>query len=52
MADLWHDLIKRGLLANLPTAPTVPGGCFYYATDTQDLFFWTGTAWIIVVNGP
>jgi len=47
--NMWADLIKSGLAVNQPTTPTL--ACFYYATDTGDLSFWTGTAWILVVDG-
>lgn len=44
-SNLWNSLIQSGLVANLPTTPEAIGGCFYYATDTDVLYFWNGTAW-------
>ena len=44
-ANLWASLIQSGTLANMPTTPESIAGCFYYATDIGNLFFWNGTTW-------
>jgi Pectate lyase superfamily protein len=41
--------LSSGLAANRPVTPTVAP--FYYATDTQALSFWNGSAWTAVTFG-
>lgn len=51
MSNLYKDICTYGLdaakpTAQLPLASELPGTFqFYYATDTQVLYKWTGTAW-------
>lgn len=51
MSDLYRDIAKYGLDANKPTAKLglasdLPNTFqFYYATDTDILYKWNGTAW-------
>lgn len=42
------DFLGANTLANRPASPNVPAGtaAFYYGTDTQILYLWTGAAWI------
>lgn len=57
MSDLYRDIAKYGLDANKPTAKlglaTELPGTFqlYYATDTDILYKWTGTAWVAAGGG-
>lgn len=39
--------IRAGLLADLPTAgePATASAAIYFATDTNTLYIWNGTAW-------
>ena len=48
--SLWTDLFRRGLGAMAPTSPGFQGGTFgfYYAEDTEKLYFWDGDAWVEV----
>ena len=52
MSDLYRDIAKYGLDAAKPTAQLglaaeLPGTFqFYYATDTDILYKWSGTAWV------
>lgn len=51
MSNLFKDVCSAGLDANRPTtkpniAAELPGTFqFYYATDTQIMYKWNGTAW-------
>ncbi len=49
-SNLWGSLLQTGLVANKPAAPEAQGACYYYATDTGVLYFWTGTAWNAAPN--
>lgn len=46
--------VGTGLAAGLPATANVSSGAlaFYYATDTDQLFAWTGTAWATVGSVP
>jgi hypothetical protein len=48
--SLWNDLFRRGLEAFAPTSPGFQGGTFgfYYAEDTEKLYFWDGDEWVEV----
>lgn len=41
------DYIGRGVIADRPATPTLHAEAFgmYYATDTDELSIWDGTAW-------
>lgn len=49
LPNSYLDLVQTGLDANLPSSPNVlvpPGHTlFYYATDTNVLYRWAGSAW-------
>jgi len=46
-SSLWAGLLQLGTAANKPATPQVlsTNTAFYYATDTNEMFFWTGSAW-------
>jgi hypothetical protein len=50
---LIKDYIGNGLAAARPVTPNVASGVspFYYATDTDVLSVWDGTAWVAVGGG-
>jgi hypothetical protein len=47
------DYIAYGTFADLPVSAPVGSGCLalYYATDTNTLYGWTGSAWVALTIG-
>jgi hypothetical protein len=46
--SLWATAVRSGLAAERPTTPDVPDHtfAFFYATDTNTLTLWSGSAWV------
>jgi hypothetical protein len=46
--SLWATAVRSGLAAERPTNPDVPDHtfAFFYATDTNTLTLWSGSAWV------
>ncbi len=50
---LVGDYVGRGLIANRPATPNIgtTTTALYYATDTTNFYYWSGSAWVLFATG-